>query len=153
MPHHEGGKNSKMREHMLNYLVSLLDDAQDFSLGTAKASHAALLCRMEPVEIGDYSCIDQIDRIRRADAQRHVNPNKPNFDKKTSQKATRIMTRTCFNQNSCTFSKHMKQMVSFIGTYVRIALELWEKNFHIVKWTVTTNLKLQKTSKSGCTFC
>ena len=56
-------QNSKMREHMLDYLVSLLDDVQDFSWGAAKASHAILLCRMEQGEIIDYSCMDKIDRI------------------------------------------------------------------------------------------
>ena len=44
-------QNSKMREHMLDYLVSLLDDVQDFSWGVAKASHVVLLCRMEQGEI------------------------------------------------------------------------------------------------------
>ena len=44
-------KNSKMREHMLDYLVSLMDDATDFSWGVAKASHAVLLCRMEQGEM------------------------------------------------------------------------------------------------------
>ena len=39
-------KNSKMHEHMLDYLISLLDDGQDFSLGAAKVSHAVLLCRI-----------------------------------------------------------------------------------------------------------
>ena len=67
-------KNSKMREYMLDYLVSLMDDATDFSWGAAKASHAVLLCRMEQGEIQDYSQIEKIDRIRRANAQKHVQP-------------------------------------------------------------------------------
>ena len=46
---------------MLDYLISLLDDAQDFSWDAAKASHAVLLCKTEQGEIGDYSCTDQID--------------------------------------------------------------------------------------------
>ena len=96
-------KNFKMREHMLDSLVSLLDDAQDFSWGAAKASQTALLCRMEQGEIGDYIYTDHIDRIRRANAQKHVSPKKPNFDKTSSQTVTRTMTY--FNQNSCTFSK------------------------------------------------
>ena len=32
---------------MLDYLISLMDDANDFSWDAAKASHAVLLCRME----------------------------------------------------------------------------------------------------------
>ena len=70
---------------MLDYLVSLLDDAQDFSWGTAKASQAVLLCRMEQGEIGDYSCTDQIDRIRRANAKKHASPKKPNVDKRAAK--------------------------------------------------------------------
>ena len=40
-------KDLGIREHMLDYIISLLDDAQDFSWQAAKASHAVLLCRME----------------------------------------------------------------------------------------------------------
>ena len=98
-------KNSKMIEHMLDYLVSLLDDAQDFSWGAAKASHAVLLCRMEQGEINDYSCTDKIDRIRRANAQRHGSPKKSVFDKKISQKPAKVMPCNFFNQNSCSFGK------------------------------------------------
>ena len=36
-----------MKEHMLDYVIALLEDANDFSWGAAKASHAVLLCRME----------------------------------------------------------------------------------------------------------
>ena len=39
-----------MREHTLDYLVSLLDDAQEFSWGAAKASQTALLCRMSALK-------------------------------------------------------------------------------------------------------
>ena len=40
-------KNSKFKEHMLDYMISLFDDANDFSWDAAKASHVVLLCRME----------------------------------------------------------------------------------------------------------
>ena len=98
-------KISKMREHMLDYLVALLHDAQDFFWGAVKASHAVLLCRMEQGEIADYSCIDQIDRIRRANARRHISPKKSTINKKGGQKPTKVMTCTFFNQNSCSFGK------------------------------------------------
>ena len=67
-------KNVESKEFMLDYLVSLLDDAQDFSWEVAKASHAVLLCRMEQGEIENYSQIEKNDRIRRANAQRHIFP-------------------------------------------------------------------------------
>ena len=40
-----------VREHMLDYVIDLLDDATDFSWASVKASHAVLLCRMEQGEI------------------------------------------------------------------------------------------------------
>ena len=64
-------KNSKFKERMLDYMISLFDDANDFSWDAAKASHAVLLCRMEQGKISDYSQTEKIDRIRRANAQRH----------------------------------------------------------------------------------
>ena len=60
----ETDQNSK--DAMLDYLISLLDDANDFSLISAKASHAVLLCRMEQGEISGYTQTDQIDRVRHA---------------------------------------------------------------------------------------
>ena len=44
--------NEKMRSHMLDYIISLMDDANDFSWGAAKA---VLLCRIEQGEIQHYS--------------------------------------------------------------------------------------------------
>ena len=77
-------KNSKMREHMLDYLVSLMDDATDFSWSAANASHSVLLCRMKQGKIRDYSQIDKIDRIGRANAQKHVQPQ--NFKNAQNEK-------------------------------------------------------------------
>ena len=53
---------------MLEYLISIMDDANDLSWTFAKASHAVLLCRMEQGEVKDYSDTLAIDRIRRANA-------------------------------------------------------------------------------------
>ena len=41
----ETDKNSQ--NLMLDYLIALLDDSNNFSWASAKASHAVLLCRME----------------------------------------------------------------------------------------------------------
>ena len=60
------------RQYMLDYMISLMDDANDFSWISAKASHAVLLCRMEQGEVKSYSDVLAIDRIRRANAQKHV---------------------------------------------------------------------------------
>ena len=50
------------KDHMLDYLIALLDDASDFSWQTAKASHA-VLCLMEQGEVTSWSETDKIDRI------------------------------------------------------------------------------------------
>ena len=44
--------DSKIKEHMLDYGINLLEDATDFSWSSAKASHAVLLCHMEQGEVG-----------------------------------------------------------------------------------------------------
>ena len=43
-------QNLKMRDYMIDYLISVLDDSQDFSWAVTKNSHAVLLCRMEQGE-------------------------------------------------------------------------------------------------------
>ena len=50
-----GGKNLNIRENMLDYMISLFDDANNFSWDAAKANHIVLLCRMEQGEVKDYS--------------------------------------------------------------------------------------------------
>ena len=49
----ESNQNSK--EAMLDYLISLLDDANNFLWTSTNASHAVLLCHMEQGEIKDYT--------------------------------------------------------------------------------------------------
>ena len=56
-------QNSQNQKFMLDYLISLLDDANDFSWDAAKASHAVLLCRMEQGEVVSYQEIDKIDLL------------------------------------------------------------------------------------------
>ena len=63
--------NAKIREKMLYYLCDLMEDAQDFSWASTKASHAVLLCEMERGTV-DWSNTFRIDRIRRAHAQCHT---------------------------------------------------------------------------------
>ena len=44
-------QDKTIQNSMLDYLIALFDDANDFSWDAAKASHAVLLCRMEQGEI------------------------------------------------------------------------------------------------------
>ena len=62
----------EVRKHMLDYMISLMVYANDFSWISAKASHAVLLCCMKQGEVRSYADISAIDRIRRANAQKHV---------------------------------------------------------------------------------
>ena len=48
-------ESSQTRGYMLDYLIALLDDSNDFSYQAAKASHAVLLCRMEQGEIASWA--------------------------------------------------------------------------------------------------
>ena len=50
-----------VREHMLDYVIDLLDDATDFSWASAKASHVVLLCLMEQGEIKSWSETEKIE--------------------------------------------------------------------------------------------
>ena len=99
-------KNSNVKDHMLDYIISLFDDANDFSWDAAKASHAVLLCRMEQGEISDYTQVEKIDRVRRANAQRHTTQNSGSQStKKFSQKHTKSLTCNYFNSGTCSHSK------------------------------------------------
>ena len=69
----------EIRQHMLEYMISLMDDANDFSWISAQASHVVLLCRMEHREVKLYSDTLAIDRIRRANAQKHVTVSQTSY--------------------------------------------------------------------------
>ena len=103
----ENDKN--LRSHMFNYLIDLLDDAQDLSWTVAKASRAVLLCHLEQGDLSGYDQVDRIDRIRRANAQKHVvgNPQflpRPNNAKKNAIRPNRTMPCQFFNQGMCSHS-------------------------------------------------
>ena len=65
-------QNSQNHKFMLEYLVSLMDDANGFSWDVEKASQDVLLCQMEQGEVRSYHEIDKTDRITRANVQRHT---------------------------------------------------------------------------------
>ena len=98
------------RKHMLEYLISIMDDANNFSWTCSKVNHAFLLCHMKPGEMKDYSDILVIDWIRRANAQKHV-PNTQTVglgysgSSKKYSKITKSMPCTYYNQGSCLQTK------------------------------------------------
>ena len=102
----------EIRNHMLEYVIALLDDAQDFSWQAAKASHAVLLCCMEQGEVASWSDSEKIDRIRRANAQKHVqgtsSPSQFQANRRPYQpahKSTKTMPCTYYNEGKCKFQK------------------------------------------------
>ena len=119
-------QNQAIKDCMLHYVINLLDDAQDFSWSSAKASHAVLLCRMEQGEIGGWSEVEKIDRVRRAHKQRHGTPQAaPNV--KTSDKKQKFPAKftlcVYFNKNACSQSKNHENRGVF---YRHICAACWE---------------------------
>ena len=147
--------NQNLKDHMLNYLIDLMDDANDFSWGAAKASHVVLLCRMEQGEVTGYDQVDRIDRIRRANAQKHVVQGFPSsssaqYNKKTSLKVGKTMLANFITKIHVLILVHMKPKVYCINTYVPTASHQQIGHFHIRKWTVETRKKcFQKMKKPG----
>ena len=102
-------QDKTIQNSMLDYLIALFDDANDFSWDAAKASHAILLCRMEQGEIKNYAQVEKIDRVRRANAQRHISSvsstSQMTGSKKYTSKSTKSMPCQYYNQGSCVHQK------------------------------------------------
>ena len=97
----------KTKENMIDYMASLMEDASDFSFESARASHAVLLSSME-ADRCDWLDTEQIDRCRRANAQRHTAPsnrsNEVQISNQNSRKQSKLckffQRQKCFKQNS-----------------------------------------------------
>ena len=92
--------NIQTKNVMLDYLSEIMEDANDFSWQSAKASHAVLLCRMEEGKV-DWSETTKIDRIRRAHAQRAPPQNLAGNSKPKSE----LKTMVCRFYQKGTFQK------------------------------------------------
>ena len=139
----------KIRDHMLDYVIHLLDDAQDFSWSAAKAIHAVLLCRMEQGKVTGWSDCDKIYRIRCAHAQRHVasNTNQGHKGQDKTQTAGKVLPCIYFNKNTCLQKTHTRRDGCFIGTYVRLVFRRRAKLILIHRQTVEN--PNQKMSNNG----
>ena len=147
----------EIQQHILDYMISLMDDANDFSWISAKTRHAVLLCHMEQGEVKSCADILAIDGIRRANAQKHitasqtVSPQNFNSSRKFG-KTTKLMPCTYFNQGTCIQKKSHETRGFFISTFVFLVLQQQGKLFLMLKSTVKTSKKVtQKTSSHGCT--
>ena len=80
-----------------------MEDANDFSWASAKASHAVLLCEMEWGAL-DWSDTNRLDRIRCAHAQRHINSTKQNWAKQGENNKCPWFCKP-FQTGVCNFNK------------------------------------------------
>ena len=115
--------DSQCREHMLTYFCDLMEDANDFSWASAKASHAVLLCEMERRAL-DWSDTNRLDRIRRAHVQRHTNFTKQNWTKGENSKrpwfCKPLQTGVCnFNKDHEVGGKTHRHVCAFCLTQGR----------------------------------
>ena len=94
-------QNLQNREHMLQYLGDIMEDASDFSWQSAKASHAVLLCEMERGKV-TWQDTTRIDRVRRAYAQKHSS-GRQNWGQKIGEKKPWFCKQ--YQSGSCTFDK------------------------------------------------
>ena len=98
-------QNPQVKEHMIDYLIALMEDAHDFSWDAARASHAVLLCRMEQGEVKNYSETEKLDRIRRANAQRHVISSTNEGQNSQKKFKNKVLTCSYYNQGTCVHQK------------------------------------------------
>ena len=99
-------ENQSVKDCMLDYVINLLNDAQDFSWSFAKAWYAVLLCRMEQGKIDGWLEVEKIDRVRRVHNQRHTTPqvvqNVQNHDE--NQKFPAKFTPCVYFNKNCVFT-------------------------------------------------
>ena len=136
-------QNEQNREHMLQYLGDIMEDASDFSWQSAKASHAVLLCEMERGKV-TWQDTARIDRVRRAYVQKHQGSGRQNWGQKMGIKNPGSVSSTEVAH------VHLKRTTrlggSYIGTFVPL---VWHKVGNLVTQNVTVTLQKrgQKTRK------
>ena len=114
-----------VREHMLDYVIDLLDDATDFSWASAKTSHAVLLCRMEQGEIKSWSETEKIDRVLRVHAQRHSSAQSTVQKGQDKPSSSKVTTCVYCNKGSCAH----KQTHEAKGVlYKHVCISCWAKD-------------------------
>ena len=78
------------RSSMLDYLSNLIEGASDFSWESAKASHEIVLTHME-VDCLRWTDTDKLDRIWRAQSQRHSALGQSNASKTPYRKQVKTI--------------------------------------------------------------
>ena len=101
-------QDPQVREHLLDYLIALTEDAHDFSWDVARASHAVLLCRMEQGEVKNYTETEKLDQIRRAKAQRHVVTSPTEVQSSQKKLKTKVLTCSYYNRAHVCIRSHKR---------------------------------------------
>ena len=122
-------------------------------MASAKASHAVLLCRMEQGEVTGWSDTEKIDRIRWANAQRHVMPTQAS---NSSQKFRKSQSGQKKQTSQCpvcitmiilvTFKNITRQKEFSTDIYVVHVLPRMARSMPTLPWIVRQ--KIQKTINS-----
>ena len=93
----------------------------------------AMQCCMQQGEITDFSDIHKIDRIRGANAQKHVTftsaSSQNGFSKKFGEKILGLCPATTITKICVSMIKRMKQRAQSINIYVQQALQMGGKSF------------------------
>ena len=132
-------ENLQTGGHMLDYLIALLDDSNDFSWQAAKASHAVLLCRMEQGEIASWA-EQTILTGSEEPMHRDIHPDSCLImaakNSKNKVKLIRKVPNQCHVYTSTIFLVHspntMKQKGCFIGISAAIVLHRMARSALIV---------------------
>ena len=103
---------------MSDYLISLLDNPNNFTCDVAKGSHTILLCWVEQGEVRDYTQAEIIIHLRRANVQRHDPPNGSSSQYPSKKKYASKPLRACLVNIStkalvCTNNHHHNTPCTF----------------------------------------
>ena len=142
--------NLETRQNLLDCVIVLMDDANDLSWNAAKPSHAVLLCKMEQGEIKHYGEVDKINRIPRANVQRHVNPSQcPQYSMKSVKNDSKFMPYFYFNEGNCSHTKNKNHETRGL-MYKHICAECFTSSCRILVFRlmdVKTNFKSIQNTK------
>ena len=122
-------KNLDVKNAMLEYLSAIMEDANDFSWQSAKASHAVLLCRMEEGKV-EWHETHKLDRIRRAHAQRGVGQNSGGVGTKQNRSEPKATACQFYQRGLCHHQKDHETGGYSISISALLAMP-WAKNIGI----------------------
>ena len=125
-------KNLDIKNAMLEYLSEIMEDANDFSWQSAKASHAVLLCRMEEGKV-EWHETHKLDRIRRAHAQRGVGQNSGGVGTKQTRPEPKATACRFYQRGLCHHQKDHETGGVFYKHVCSACYAMGREHRHMVK--------------------